>query len=279
LLSAHGERQACDVVLLDCRLQTIDGLTVARKLRAESAGAYESPPYSIVPMITSDELNATLVQLGDLGIGAHPGYLLKPVRKTELLRAIIDAKGVETTANGSPPQARAANDTNLYATVHSGNAADTQPEIAQPGVAEPPLRILLAEDSCDNQMLIAAYLKHLNYTVDFAENGAIAIERVKANAYDLILMDIQMPVVDGYAAVRAIRRWEGEQRREALPIIALTASALDEAVRESFAAGCDAHVSKPVRKATLIEAIRNVIDARAAKTHTPDTGRANVSGV
>ncbi len=116
-----------------------------------------------------------------------------------------------------------------------------------------PLRILLADDSYDNRMLIEAYLKTDAIHVDHAEDGLIAVEKVKANLYDLVLMDIQMPVMDGYTAVRTIRAWERTRRMARMPIIALTASALEESVHRSLEAGCDAHVAKPVRKATLFE--------------------------
>ncbi len=126
------------------------------------------------------------------------------------------------------------------------------------GVVPRPLRILLADDSADNRMLVGAYLKKLPYTIEIAENGAAAIQAVKRVDYDLILMDIQMPVVDGITAARAIRAWERETSRARTPIIALTAAALDEAVQRSRAAGCDAHVAKPVKQATLIAAIEAV---------------------
>ena len=94
------------------------------------------------------------------------------------------------------------------------------------------------------------------YLVLEAADGEAGVASAKSERPDLILMDIQMPVVDGYTAVRRIREWERRQDRPRIPIIALTASALDEAVRMSLDAGCDAHIAKPVRKATLIEAIR-----------------------
>ena len=119
----------------------------------------------------------------------------------------------------------------------------------------PTLRILLVEDSADNCALIRAYLKHLPYRIDIAENGEIAVGKFTLNAYDLVLMDIQMPVMDGYAATMAIRQWEHEQKRPATPIIALTAHALPEDVTRSLKAGCTVHITKPVRKATLLSTI------------------------
>src|SRR5208282_5618905 len=82
-----------------------------------------------------------------------------------------------------------------------------------------------------------------------------------AGKFDLVLMDIQMPIVDGYEATTRIRGWERANNRHRTPIVALTASALEEAVHRAKAAGCDAHVTKPVKKFTLLDAIRNAIEA------------------
>jgi CheY-like chemotaxis protein/HPt (histidine-containing phosphotransfer) domain-containing protein len=154
----------------------------------------------------------------------------------------------------------------------------SHPQAATTG-ADRPLRILLAEDSLDNRMLMEAYLKQKPYALEYAENGQVAIDLVKANHYDLVLMDIQMPVVDGYDAVRSIRAWERDQKRAPTPIVALTASALDEAVRKSLDAGCDLHLPKPVRRATLIETIRTVAGTAVAAEQTPKPdSRANRGG-
>src|SRR6202030_2568346 len=89
-----------------------------------------------------------------------------------------------------------------------------------------PLHILLADDSPDNRMLIRAYLKKTPYSLDEAENGKVAVDRFIEGKYDVVLMDIQMPVLDGYGAVRMIREWEKNHGRKRTPVIALTASAL-----------------------------------------------------
>ena len=117
------------------------------------------------------------------------------------------------------------------------------------------LRILLAEDSEDNRLLIEAYLKDPRDQLDFAENGEIAVGKFMSASYDLVLMDMQMPVMDGYTAVKTIRQWERNQRLTPTPIIALTAYALEEEMHKSLKAGCDLHLSKPVRKAALMKAI------------------------
>jgi CheY-like chemotaxis protein len=117
----------------------------------------------------------------------------------------------------------------------------------------------LADDSDDNRLLIGAYLKNDCYQIDEAENGERAIAKFMEGRYDLVLMDVQMPILDGYTAVRAIRQWEECRRLARTPIIALTASALQEEVHRSLAVGCDAHVSKPVRKQVLLKAIHEAI--------------------
>jgi two-component system sensor histidine kinase/response regulator len=118
-----------------------------------------------------------------------------------------------------------------------------------------PLSILLVEDMRDNQLLIQAYLKRTPYRLDIAENGEIACGKFKGGRYDLVLMDMQMPVMDGYAATRAIRQWGQEQGRPPTPILALTAYALKDDERKSLDAGCTAHLTKPIKKPTLLAAI------------------------
>ncbi|HXD90422.1 MAG TPA: response regulator, partial [Candidatus Binataceae bacterium] len=87
------------------------------------------------------------------------------------------------------------------------------------------------------------------------------IDKFIAGKFDLVLMDIQMPIVDGYEAASTIRVWELANSRRRTPIVALTASALEDAAHRTRAAGCDAHVTKPVKKSTLLEAIRNAIES------------------
>jgi CheY-like chemotaxis protein len=116
--------------------------------------------------------------------------------------------------------------------------------------------VLVADDSADNRLLIAAYLRNQPCTIDFAEDGEVAVQMFTASHYDLILMDIQMPVLDGYAATKRIREWEHERKLAPTPIIALTASALEDSVIRTKEAGCDAHVTKPVKKLTLLEIIQ-----------------------
>lgn len=118
-------------------------------------------------------------------------------------------------------------------------------------------RILLVEDSDENRMLVRHYLKDLSLVLDIAENGEEALKFYSINRYDLILMDIQMPVMDGYTATRKIRELENAKGEKShLAILALSANALIEEREKSIEAGCDAHITKPVRKQELIEVLQ-----------------------
>jgi signal transduction histidine kinase/DNA-binding response OmpR family regulator len=126
-----------------------------------------------------------------------------------------------------------------------------------PEAALPPLRILLAEDSPDNCTIAMAYLEGTPYVVEIAETGAIACEMFAAGHYDLVLMDRQMPVMDGLTATRKIRAWEQANARPPTPIIALTASALKGDREKCLAAGCTAFLTKPIKQAVLLQAIKD----------------------
>jgi signal transduction histidine kinase/CheY-like chemotaxis protein len=117
------------------------------------------------------------------------------------------------------------------------------------------LRILLADDSDDNRFLILSYLPKNTGRVDVAENGAIAVELFQKNRYDVVLMDVEMPVMDGYTATRAIRRIESAAGAPTTPVLALTAHAASEMAASAFEAGFTELVTKPIRKGTLLEAL------------------------
>jgi PAS domain S-box-containing protein len=120
----------------------------------------------------------------------------------------------------------------------------------------PALHILLVEDSPDNRTITVAYLQDTPYRVEIAENGAVAYEKFTAGHYDLVLMDRQMPVMDGLTATRAIREWEQANHRPPTPIIALTASALKGDQEKCVAAGCTAYLAKPIKQEVLLQAIK-----------------------
>jgi PAS domain S-box-containing protein len=140
-------------------------------------------------------------------------------------------------------------------------AAVNRPVAVPAGMGpEPPLpalRILLAEDSPDNSTITIAYLEDTPYRVEVAETGAIACRMFEAGRYDLVLMDRQMPVMDGLTATRTIRAWEQANDRSPTPIIALTASALKGDREKCLAAGCTAFLTKPIKQEVLLQAIKD----------------------
>jgi CheY-like chemotaxis protein len=119
------------------------------------------------------------------------------------------------------------------------------------------IRILLAEDSADNEALMRAYLKRTGVQLEVARNGLQAVEMALEGDFDLILMDIQMPLMDGVQATRVLREKEYQK-----PIVALSAHALSEEINRSLEAGCQAYLTKPVTRAGLIEEIRKLLHIR-----------------
>ncbi len=118
-----------------------------------------------------------------------------------------------------------------------------------------PMRILLAEDSEDNRLLMQTYFAKTPVKLDEAVDGEAAFEMFKREKYDLILLDIQMPKMDGYMTAKAIRAWEREQKIDPIPIIAITAFAQKEDAQKSYDAGCDQYMTKPIAKNDLFKAI------------------------
>ena len=120
------------------------------------------------------------------------------------------------------------------------------------------LRILLAEDNPDNILLINVFLKQTHHQLDVAEDGLLAVEKFRTNRYDVVLMDVQMPKLGGYEATREIRRIEEIEGRSPTMIIALTAHALKEDEQKSFDAGCNGHLTKPLKKKVLLEVLQSI---------------------
>ncbi len=222
----HRARQAgrpYDAVLLDCRMPGMDGFSVAETLRREGGDV------ATMMMLTSSNLSTHLRRAQGIGLGA---YLVKPVKQQDLLRGVAGLIGEQR--------------------VEVAGAVEPEEEGAEAARGK---RILLVEDTPDNRLLIRAYLKRTPHQLDEAENGEIAVQKFRENRYDLVLMDVQMPVMDGYAATRAIREWEKAQGLEPTPVVALTAHAIKEDSDRSLEAGCTAHLTKPIKKATLLAAI------------------------
>ena len=156
-------------------------------------------------------------------------------------------------------------------------AAANRPVIAAIGAGPeaplPALRILMAEDSPDNCTIALAYLEDTPYLVDVAETGVIACEMFIAGSYDLVLMDRQMPAMDGLTATRTIRAWEKANDRRPTPIIALTASALKGDRERCLAAGCTAYLTKPIKEDVLLQAIKDYSVVRSPPSQADEGAR------
>jgi osomolarity two-component system sensor histidine kinase NIK1 len=130
-----------------------------------------------------------------------------------------------------------------------------------------PLDILLVEDNYFNQKVVLYNLKKFSHRVDLVENGKMAVEKFKSKRYDLILMDVQMPIMDGYEATKIIRRMEKEKNKKEgkdfhTPIIAMTASAMKEDVEKSYRSGMDAHLAKPFNSEKFLTVIHEMAKKR-----------------
>ena len=122
-------------------------------------------------------------------------------------------------------------------------------------LAQRALRILVVDDFRENRALVEIHLQGLLHGLEFAENGLVAVEKFEVGDFDLVLMDIEMPVMDGHSATRAIRKLERSQRRPRTPIIAVSASSSEGVGERSLEAGCDLHLTRPVSKSKLLEVL------------------------
>jgi len=177
-------------------------------------------------LLSSDDTERNFRRSKELGIVSN---LLKPIRRRDLREAIE---------------------------VALGKAAPAADEVLKKKKEEAgPQQILLVEDNADNQLLFSAFLKQTPHRVDIAENGKVGVEKFTTGEFDLVFMDMEMPVMDGYTATRMIRKWESEKNRNPVPIIALTAHALKGKEQESLKSGCTSHMTKPFKKNELLETI------------------------
>jgi len=128
--------------------------------------------------------------------------------------------------------------------------------------------MLIAEDSVDNQFLLSIYMRGTPHLLTFVEHGQEALDRLQSSEFDIVLMDLQMPVMDGLTATRKIREKEGRQNMPAMPIVALSANARPEDIKMSLAAGCNAHLSKHISKQRLLTAIEQYAVAKANPIET-----------
>ncbi|NTU93235.1 MAG: response regulator [Chlorobiaceae bacterium] len=143
-------------------------------------------------------------------------------------------------------------------------APDVQPDTPQESIQEPAgpscclpaVRILLVEDNLTSQSVASAMIRKLGFLVDIAGNGAVAIERLKTNAYEMVFMDLQMPVMDGLEATRNIRKYPEMLVNPEVPIIAMTANAMEEDRQRCLAAGMNDYTSKPITLRTIAELVQ-----------------------
>ena len=178
-------------------------------------------------------------------------------------KRFVELMGGQIWAESTPGEGSTIHFTARFGSADPGDAPDVA--AAKTTVSLRPLRILLADDSPENRFLICGYLKESGSMIEEVENGAEAVDKFTRGDYDVVLLDAEMPVMDGYEAARAIRALEKQRGKFATPIFALTAHALKAAKERSLEAGFTEHVTKPIRKATLLEAIgRHVPDAAIA---------------
>ncbi len=226
------EKQAFDVVLMDLQMPEMDGLTLAKAIRKRW-------PTPIILLSSSGEIIADEDDL-------FQAQISKPIKQSSLFNALQKVVG----GKSSTPLRQA--------------GKKLEPTLA----INYPLRILLAEDNAVNQQVGLLMLSRLGYQADLAADGRFAITAVEKSEYDLILMDIQMPNLDGIDAARAIRQVLGTR---CPPIFALTAEALEGDKQRFLALGFDGYLSKPLQIKTLQETLKTVVSG-AQLAHASGAG-------
>ena len=224
------------LVLSDAQMPGMNGFALAERIRNEP-----DLGNTIIMMLTSGDHPDDVARCEELGITA---YLMKPIKQSELLEATMLALGIAAPAEADLDVGRK-------------SAGDV-----------PPLQILLAEDSLVNQKLAVALLEMHGHTVTVASNGWEAISALESRRFDVVLMDVQMPEMDGLAAAAAIRARE-QARGGHVPIVAMTAHALKGDREVCLEAGMDEYVAKPIRAEQLFAAIDAVIPRSQVKPARP----------
>jgi two-component system sensor histidine kinase/response regulator len=240
LRHASREKQMFDAVLIDYRMPNMNGAELAERIRAEA----ELDRARLI-LLTSLDGQVDMTQMTKLGFVS---YLRKPVRPHELVESVH--KVIER--DGSAPLVAA------------------QPAISPVEAAASRLKgakVLLVEDNIVNQKVAMRYLARMGCDVTLADNGAAGVTAYERATFDLVLMDIQMPVLDGYSAARHIRKFEEESSGRRTPIIAVTADALSGQRERCMAAGMDDVLTKPLDIALLTATLQRLMPA--ASTTAP----------
>jgi CheY-like chemotaxis protein len=199
-----------DVIILEMQLAGTDGIAVTRTIRAD-------PVLKDTPIVLITAIGRRKSDIDFFNAEKIDTFIMKPVRRAQLAAAI--AQVIRRQPVPEAPKEAAA-------------------------VATAPARILVVEDNVVNQKVAAGQLRHLGHDSEVVSSGANAIEAMRRQTWDLILLDCQMPDIDGYDVARAIRRIENGARR--VPIVAMTAHALDGEREKCISAGMDDYLCKPV---------------------------------
>ena len=239
LRGAHQAGEPYALVLTDANMPDVDGFALAKEIKEDRMLGS-----TIIMMLTSGDRHGDVTRCEELGLAA---YLLKPVKQSELFDAIVLALGVSEMEDA--PSSKAAAE-----------------EIAQ----LLPLRVLLAEDSLVNQRLAVGLLEKHGHTVVVACHGREAVATLQSQSFDVVLMDVQMPEMDGFEATAAIRHQEKGTGRH-IPIVAMTAHAMKGDRERCLAAGMDSYVSKPIRAGQLFQVIEAVLAPHEETMATPDS--------
>ncbi len=240
---------------------TADGDVVARFEAADAGGLRLSVSDSGIGIPTGKILtlfekftqadSSTTRQYGGTGLGLAICRELAQLMGGQI--SVMSQEGAGSTFIVELPFARGS----------SEGAAE--PAAASGGVGERSIRVLAAEDNIVNQKVLKAIVEPMDVELAIVGDGRAAIDAWRDGAFDVILMDIQMPVMDGIAAAKAIRTAEAAERRPRTPILALTANALVHQVEEYLAAGMDGHVAKPIEISKLYDAMSRVLSEPTAE--------------
>ncbi|MDE1819525.1 MAG: response regulator [Euryarchaeota archaeon] len=225
---ARGEGNPFQLILLGDRLSDGGTLSLAKELSKDGQAAH------VVFLPSPGKAKESAPELRALGI---VNVVSKPLDRQTFLASLANAARAAKVLPKPPRR------------ISRG------PNVATPNLEG--LRLLVAEDSEDNRFLLQRFLRNTACRIEVAENGKVALDKFQRGEYDLVLMDLQMPFMDGYAATREIRAFERRRGLNPTPIIALSAYAIKEEIEKSLAAGCDAHVTKPIDKAKLFEILGN----------------------